>query len=350
MTETPIEPGNYVTQEALALLAKFDITAGITFYPDFDMSRISRTSMTGQVRLETIDKDHLAGMVADANEHPDKDWPAILVWPIGDGSKFDVLNGVHRTKMTQETGRTTFPVVVVDLSTQDDPPQMAQRLKIAANQSNGLPMQQIEKVLNAMSLVEVGVPRNQAAADAGINRQTLVNHIQESEVKERMIAVGLKNLVDSNAFTQEVLLRARNIGNDEPFRVALLLALSSGLNGTEQKALFNEVAGIGDQTRQLAFLESENQRLENRRNAVAAGVNGKGKPVVTRGQRMQTRLSGLVANQFNPEVVLSLYQTPAAQVEALHFLEDMTKELNETMKALRKAAVAAGVDRDSLRR
>lgn len=339
MTTTSAVPDTIVTHEALALLAEFNITSGFTFDPAFDLSKIAAKSTLEQVRAEKFNNAHVEGMEIDLKKtknsvNPGDEWPAILVWKKTGSNVFDIINGIHRTEASRRVGRKTFPAVIIDPSFADDAASLVQRLKVAANRRNGMPLSDDEKVDNACQMVTSGrATMREAAAHVGLPYDRVNRAMHERKADERMVHNGIGHLVD--AVTQTVKIdAAKRIPNNEPFRETLKLIHETGMTGNAAKDFIVKVGALGDQSQQMVHIAGERTRLANQAAAVSNGAALR--TTKSPGFRATESLARLVT-KLDASTILGTFPTPADRQQALPTLREQRDALTKAIRAMERA-------------
>lgn len=337
-TSTPV-PNTIVTNDALTLLAEFNITSGFTFDPAFDLSKIAAKSTLQQVRAEKFDPIHVEGMEADLKKtkddlSPGDQWPAILVWK-NSANAYDIVNGIHRTEASRRVGRTTFPAIIIDATFAPDAASLVQQMKVAANRRNGMNLSHDEKIDNACHMYTSGIVSSmkEAAALTGLSYDLVNRSMHERKADDRMVHNGIGALVD--ALPQNVKIdAAKKISNNKPFRETLKLIHETGMTGSAAKDLVAKVGSLGDQETQMEHISTERARLANQAQAVADG-----KPLKTpksTGFKATESLTRIV-NKLDPATILGMFPTPADRQQALPTLREQRDALTKAIRAMERA-------------
>lgn len=340
------DPANfpdYVTHDAVTLLARFGITTGFYYDPEFPVANMtSNRSRGAQIRDEEFIPEHLDRLVASAKADPKQAWPAVLLW--WDGTCYVNLDGNHRRELCVQTGRPTFPAVIVDL-TGVGAASKANQIAVNANQKHGLRLTNEEAyVRGAIMVTDEGMSIAQAARVIEVPMSSLAKYCGRFRVEKRaLVAKVAPGLID--AIPASSRSHFDRIGNNIPFKEAITLAAESRMEGNLIDVFTKEIEALRDNDAQRQYIAGVRQNMEAQAAAKAAAkaathTTGTTVSVATRKVRaLATATTGL-----ENATLTDALTTPAEIDEVTEAIDATIQRLRATQRRLRslsKARIAA---------
>jgi hypothetical protein len=244
-----------------------------TFHPDVPLDAFNEeSSLNNQVRFNPI-TDATVEQYAKAMEEGAK-FPPILVHQ--KYNKFVRLDGNHRVAAKRKVGADSIHVYEAHVSG-----QQAVLLAFKANNRNGLPNSEDERISHGLYLLRSGASLKVAAAEMVVPERTLKAAWTKQEANARADDVGLLRK-EWDGLTAAVKGRLKNISTDEGFRAAALLCYRAKFGIEETTNLVTEVNTTKSGRKQEAIVKAWGDAYSER---IAEGAGG----VLTSGSRGKGR-------------------------------------------------------------
>ncbi|HEX5522677.1 MAG TPA: ParB/Srx family N-terminal domain-containing protein [Pedococcus sp.] len=267
--------------------------------------------------------------------------PAIVTYKASrtENAKLIIIDGNHRLAAYAKLDLRPPTYVLHD----DTASNMIQLLTFTLNVGNGLPLTQEEAIDHALGLHYGGMSVADAAKQLGIGKSALDTALQKRAAHHRVDRAGADRRA-WESLRESVQLRLHNIGTDDGFAAAILLAHEAGLTLMEVATLVKAVNEIPTGTRGAGaeqvkvvtlFREGEfRQKIQQN----ASGVMGIGRAGKARGGAEKMH-AGLVLSRLNllpvdPKMLRSMYPASEREEKERQFREAAAK-LSAIADALR---------------
>jgi hypothetical protein len=300
-----------------------------TFHPDVPLDAFNEAESLGnQVRFEAVHPDTVE-QYATAMRNGAK-FPPILVQ--AKRNKFIRLDGNHRVAAKRAVGDPTIHAYEAHVSG-----QQATMLAFTANNINGLPNTEGERIRQGMYLLKNGASIKTAAAVTLVSERALRSAWTKEEANQRADDVGI-NRREWDSLTPSVRGRLKSISTDEGFRAAHILAFKARLDISEIAELVTEMNQSRAARKQEAVVRAWTEAFSDRIAASAGGVISKNG---NRGGRTPRQALGLILSSLNalPEDMASmaeLYMGPE-RIEAA----ERTREAGQRLITLAEKLAAS---------
>jgi hypothetical protein len=234
-----------------------------TFHADVPLDAFNEdASMGNQVRFNPIN-DATVDQYAKAMEEGAK-FPPILVHQ--KYNKFVRLDGNHRVMASRKVGSKGVHVYEAHVSG-----QQAVLLAFKANNRNGLPNTEEERIAHGIYLLRSGASLKTAAAEVVVPERALRAAWLKQEANARADEVGLLKR-EWESLTATVRGRLKNISTDEGFRAAALLCYKAKLGVDEVTELVTEVNQSKSGRKQESVVKAWSDAFAERIAQAAGGV------------------------------------------------------------------------------
>lgn len=203
-----------------------------TFHPEVPLDAFNEAeSLANQVRFEPL-KPATVEQYAKAMTEGAK-FPPILVHT--KRNKFVRLDGNHRVAAKREVGDPTVNAYEAHVAG-----QQATLLAFKANNRNGLPNTEEERIAHAIWLIRNGASLKAAAAECVVSERALKSAWSKQEANQRADDVGILR-TEWDPLHASVKARLRAIATDEGFKAASNLAYKAKLSLEEISEVVTEM-------------------------------------------------------------------------------------------------------------
>jgi hypothetical protein len=233
-----------------------------TFHPEVPLDAFNENeSLNNQVRFEPL-KASTVEQYAKAMTEGAK-FPPILVHT--KRNKFVRLDGNHRVAAKRAIGDPTVNAYEAHVTG-----QAAVLLAFKANNRNGLPNTEEERIAHAIWLIRNGASLKAAAAETVVSERALKSAWTKQEANQRADEVGLLR-TEWESLTPSVRGRLRSIATDEGFKAAAGLAYKAKLGIDEVSEIVTEMNQSKSGRKQEAVVKAYADNVYADRVRVSAG-------------------------------------------------------------------------------
>lgn len=330
----------YITHDAVALLARYGVTTGFYYDPEFPVANMTSSRSRGaQIRDEEYVPEHLDRLVASAKADPKQDWAAVILW--WDGSCYVNLDGNHRREMAVKTKRDTFPAIIVEL-TGLGAASKANQIAVNANQKHGLRLTNEEAYIRgAVMVCDEGISVAQAARTIEVPMSSLAKYCGRFRVEKRAINGGVHpDLIDIIPASSRSYFD--RIGNNVPFKEAVVLAAESHMEGHLIDMFTKEIEALRDNDAQREYIATIRTNLEAEAAQKAANkaashtTSTGGASIATR----KVRALSAAATGLESAALTDSLTTPAEIDEVTEAIEATIQRLRGAQRRLRSLSKA----------
>lgn len=321
MATTTSEEVSARDAETEALLNKCNVD--YSFDPEVPLSRIDKLkSLQNQARLEPINQEVVDVYTADLNRGDT--FPAVILLDPGGRAKLRILGGNHRYFAHEAAGLKTIRAYVVRAE-----PEVALRITYEDNRKHGLQPSLMEKIMQAIHLIDTGWGVREAAASVGVPEARISQ--ERSMVKASRRAKDLQ--IDSerfNALPKHTRYALGQIRSDPVFEEATSLTFDARLGVDDVKALCLRLRAARSDNDAMQILGLEREELQNR-----IQRTGGGKIRKPRTARAVVMVALKEIRHKAVSDVLSSSPTPEAKAELRKEVDATITHLEAVRKALR---------------